>query len=232
MNQNEDKRLSVKKLFIENAAKVIARDGLENITIRKVAQDTGYNSATLYSYFDNLDHLIFLASLTHLTEYTDAIESYTAAVSDPLLKAMKVWECFIHFSFQNPKVYYALFFNKREKDLNRYLTEYKKIFRHDPLPTVVGVSSTSGIHDRSDKILAEAVAQKEIDPDHIPELNEMMMYIYQGLLSQMIYDPFLKREILEARFLKYMVRIFESYAALDVRTKIRSFQPKREVSEK
>lgn len=225
MSQKESKRLSIKKLFIETASKIIEQDGLENITIRKVAHITGYNSATLYSYFDNLDHLIFLASLTQLDEYTSAIQHYTKDVEDPILRAMKVWECFVHYSFQKPKIYHTLFFNKREKDLNRYLAEYKKIFMDNPLSTVFGISSGSGIHERSDKVLEEAVLLKEIDISDIPELNEMMMYIYQGLLSQIIYDPFIKADMLEQRFIRYMIRVFESYASPLIRNKIRSFQP-------
>jgi len=226
MNSKESKRLAVKKLFIETASDIINEKGIENITIRKVAQITEYNSATLYSYFDNLDHLIFLASLNQLKEYTGAIELYINEVNSPLLKAMKIWECFMHYSLKNPKIYHTLFFNKREKDLNRYLIEYKKIFSDNPLSSVFGIASPSGIHERSDYVLAEAVEKKEILAEDISELNEMMMYIYQGLLSQVIYDPFTKTDKLENRFFKYMIRIFESYGSPLVRNKIRNLKQK------
>lgn len=46
--------------FINAAVELIDENGIENVTIRGVAAKAGYNSATIYNYFENLDHLIFL----------------------------------------------------------------------------------------------------------------------------------------------------------------------------
>ncbi|MDX5609295.1 TetR/AcrR family transcriptional regulator, partial [Clostridioides difficile] len=43
--------------FIEAAQNIMENEGIENITLRKVADMAGYNSSTLYKYFKNLDHL-------------------------------------------------------------------------------------------------------------------------------------------------------------------------------
>ncbi len=46
--------------FIDATNEIIENEGIESVTIRKVANLAGYNSATIYNYFENLDHLIFL----------------------------------------------------------------------------------------------------------------------------------------------------------------------------
>lgn len=46
--------------FIDAANQIIENEGIESVTIRKVADIAGYNSATLYNYFNDLNHLLFL----------------------------------------------------------------------------------------------------------------------------------------------------------------------------
>ena len=48
------------KYFVDATAEIIEEEGLENVTIRKVADKAGYNSATIYNYFSEISHLLFL----------------------------------------------------------------------------------------------------------------------------------------------------------------------------
>ncbi|OQY42980.1 MAG: hypothetical protein B6227_00235 [Fusobacteriia bacterium 4572_74] len=47
---------------------IIKEEGVEKVSIRKIAKITGYNSVTLYTYFKNLDYLILLSSIKFLKE--------------------------------------------------------------------------------------------------------------------------------------------------------------------
>ena len=57
------------KYFVDATIEIIEKEGYEAVTIRKVADIAGYNSATLYNYFDNLEHLLFFASMRYLQDY-------------------------------------------------------------------------------------------------------------------------------------------------------------------
>ncbi len=46
-----------RKEYIIKANELIKRDGIENISIRKIARELGCSSASLYRYFANLDEL-------------------------------------------------------------------------------------------------------------------------------------------------------------------------------
>ena len=48
--------------FIEATEKLIRSDGVEGLSIRKIASEAGYNSATLYNYFEDLEHLVLFGS--------------------------------------------------------------------------------------------------------------------------------------------------------------------------
>lgn len=58
-----ERKLAIKKLFIDTTVTIIKEEGVEKVSIRKIAKITGYNSATLYTYFKNLDYLILLSSI-------------------------------------------------------------------------------------------------------------------------------------------------------------------------
>ena len=62
MDQSQKNRELQKKrtilYFIQAAEELIAEKGQDNITVREVANRAVYNIATLYNYFENINHLI------------------------------------------------------------------------------------------------------------------------------------------------------------------------------
>ena len=54
--------------FIIAAQQIIQEEGIKAVTIRKVAALAGYNSATIYNYFENLENLLFFASMKYLRD--------------------------------------------------------------------------------------------------------------------------------------------------------------------
>lgn len=57
---NFDKSYLVKKHFAETAMNMILANGVESISVRKVAREAGYAFATIYNHFKNLDELLWL----------------------------------------------------------------------------------------------------------------------------------------------------------------------------
>ena len=55
---SELKKKRIMNFFMDAAEKIARKDGIENLSIRNIADEAGYNSATLYNYFENLDQLI------------------------------------------------------------------------------------------------------------------------------------------------------------------------------
>ena len=48
----------VKKEFVDAAKNIILKDGVATVTVRKIAEATGYSYATIYHYFKDLDSLL------------------------------------------------------------------------------------------------------------------------------------------------------------------------------
>lgn len=76
MSRREFQRKRTMTFFIDAAREIIEDEGIKGITIRKVADKAGFNSATLYNYFENLDHLVFLAAMRYIKDYVHALPKY------------------------------------------------------------------------------------------------------------------------------------------------------------
>lgn len=57
MEEMNIKKKRVMMYFIEATQELILKEGLENLSIKKIAEKAGYNSATIYNYFENLEVL-------------------------------------------------------------------------------------------------------------------------------------------------------------------------------
>ena len=63
MAHMELKKKRMLTYFIKSAQDIMTAEGMQGITLRKVADGAGYNNATLYNYFDDLDHVVLYACL-------------------------------------------------------------------------------------------------------------------------------------------------------------------------
>lgn len=183
-------RRRIMKYFIEAAYEIMENEGMEMITIRKVSDIAGYNSATLYNYFDNLDHLIAFASLKYLKSYADNLPNYTSTAKNPLEKYLKIWECFCFYSFKNPILYHKIFFEEFGNSLNTSLREYYEIFPNELTKEEAAEFNEMMLHhniyDRTEASLEKCVREGYFSKDDIKSISEVSLLIYEGMLDRII----------------------------------------------
>lgn len=54
----QDRRTASRRRILSAAAKLVARDGVEALSLREVARKSGYSPAGLYAYFDGRDGIL------------------------------------------------------------------------------------------------------------------------------------------------------------------------------
>lgn len=175
--------------FIDAAAEIIKQEGISNITIRKVADKAGYNSATIYNYFEKLDHLVLFASMKYLKDYVLALPEFLKGTNNAIDRFLKIWECFCFYSFKDPEIYHSIFFSSLDKDLEDYIIEYYRLF-----PEELGTTSNStsamllkyNIYERGMTLVKECVNEGLIKKDDAEALNEMSTLIYEGILLKVL----------------------------------------------
>lgn len=172
--------------FIEATVQIIEEEGIENVTIRKVSDLAGYNSATIYNYFGELSHLIFYASLRILKKYTDALPAYMAQGRNPLEKYLLLWECFCHYSFHEPQIYHAIFSSDVGGGSKELMDEYYDQFPDDLSnlpPDLKPMVLEFNLTNRDRIAIEQCVQNGYIKAESAEHVQEMTKLIWQGMLT-------------------------------------------------
>lgn len=191
MTNKERQRKRMMLYFIDAADELIHEEGFEGVTLRNVADRAGYNSATIYNYFENLDHLIFYAAMRNIKDYSLALASYIVDSKNAMDRFLKVWECFCDYSFDMPEIYNAIFFPNLDKDLGHYVEEYHRLFPEELTSDESSVStmlSTANIYDRAMIIIVDCVNEGFIKSEDAHKLNDITLLIYEGMLNKVLKD--------------------------------------------
>lgn len=213
MDKKQIQRKRIMSYFIDSAAKIIDEEGIENITIRKVSDLAGYNSATLYNYFENLDHLVFLASMRFVKEYAFNLSSYVAGVENDIEKHIKIWKCFCDYSFRKPKIYHAIFFAKLDKHFDDYIHEYYSLYPEDIANHLNGLSTMllkHDIYERGKTTLRRCVDKGIMSEEDMIEINEMTILVYEGILNRLINNKINYNQAVD-KVMKYIYKILKAY---------------------
>ena len=189
MERKEQLRKRMMAKFIISADEIMQKEGFDKITIRNVAQLAGYNSATLYNYFDDLDHLLFYMSMRYLAEYSLKIERVAEHYKDPLERYLGIWSFFIDQSFEKPKMFYEIFFSPKYRNLlDVTMTDYYKLFPeewHVGMGLVKQMYSGKNIYVRNRVLLEDLLKAGYISDQDMNRINTGTIYAYQAVLNDL-----------------------------------------------
>ena len=177
------------KYFVDATAEIIEEEGIENVTIRKVADRAGYNSATIYNYFTEISHLIFFASMKFLKAYTDDVRNAIEKGKNPLERYILSWECFCKHSFLQPQIFHAVFIMDLGNHPEKLLADYYEIYPTDLISfpeELKPILFERNVSKRGRSILEIAANEGFIDEVDIDKVNEMTILIWQGMLTNLL----------------------------------------------
>lgn len=173
--------------FVEATAQIIKEEGIENVTIRKIADIAGYNSATIYNYFSEISHLVFFASLKFLKQY---FEEVAKLYKDKNLQAnekyIRLWELFCHHSFQSPHVFHAIFIADLGSHPDDLLKHYYSVYPSeiidfpDELKPIILVQNIS---KRGRGVLELVAKEGYMKEESIDYINELTLLVWQGMFT-------------------------------------------------
>jgi AcrR family transcriptional regulator len=211
MGRKEIQMKRMWKYFVDATAQIIEEEGIENVTIRKIADIAGYTSSTIYNYFEELSHLIFFASMRFMNPYIKEFSYYMSKSENSIEKYLLSWECFCKHSFNNPQIYHAIFNSDLGAKPEELLSHYFEVYQNDLTglsdeikPLIFEYSLTK----RSKVVLQKAVEEGYLDQDEIEEISNMTILIWRGMLTTFLnnrrdYTP----EEAVAETMKYVRKI-------------------------
>lgn len=95
-------------MILSSATDILSEEGLQGLTIRKIAQKIGYSSGTLYQVFANIDDLIVA---THILTF-QALHRHLGRVEigdDPEATLLALAKSYLQFATENENRWNAVF---------------------------------------------------------------------------------------------------------------------------
>jgi AcrR family transcriptional regulator len=215
LSKKELRRQRMMVYFINAAREIIDKEGIEALTIRKVADLAGYNSATIYNYFTNLDHLISYVAIRDLKEYYLSLEEYIKNAKNAYERFLMIWEKFCIHSYESPEIYRVVFFsNQSIADIFfDYYRFYPSEFGAHSKPTLAMLSEQN-IYARNKEILKPLVEEGFLNGSALDEVNDYIIALYRGILALIIDHKSSEKIDVEKEMkktIKYINKILESY---------------------
>lgn len=195
-SSKNQQRCRTKANFITAAIQIMQEDGLSALSIRKIAERAGYNSATLYYYFSNFEELCIFSCMSLVDEYAKTLPQYLAQASSSQENYLKLWECFCIFSFRHPEEFWLLFFKHLEdgEKITEYFKEYYRIFPEnwtDQVHEYEEILTSGDLYQREYLSLVKSLGSLagKISDEDIHRINEMNILIYRGMLAFIRENP-------------------------------------------
>lgn len=215
MTKKEIQRLRKMKYFIDAAEEIIENEGIDKITIRKVADVAGYNSATLYNYFESLDHLLFYTYMRYLKDYAYRLQTDLKQDENAVDQFLSIWRLFASESMKHPSIFYTLFFTEFSNDFNHAVKEYYSIYPENlgtPPEEVMPMLMERNIYERDYRALELCAKKGFLRYEDLREINEIIMLMYQGILVRLkdqkdYFDPDEATE----KLIKYINVVLNNY---------------------
>lgn len=168
--------------YIAKANEIIHREGIEAVTIRRIAKEMGCSTASLYRYFDSRDELLYYAELGEMNDYIrrlNAAEKHWRNVWDIYVG---VWYCYSMEAFRKPEAYNLLFFANR-------------VF-HEML-------QTADFMGRDFEMCRKCIRSNAIGYENAVSLNRMVCLLFKGYFKT-VCDDGIKEEEVNARVRQFI----------------------------
>ena len=183
---------NMKKRFVDVTYRILTEEGPEAVKIRRLARECGCTSTVIYRHFDNLSHLVALASIRIPNEYIRDFRNLTQdqeLAADPYRLNLRMWDCLAEHAFRsmrNMKIYEELFYGQYRNSLGDLIYEYYQLFFETENFEFDGYATRILFNDdmvqRDLVLLRRAAALGILSPGDAEILSRTESLVFHGLL--------------------------------------------------
>lgn len=131
-DRKEREKLEMRQLIIKTAMQLFTQNGIENVSMRAIAEKIEYSPGSLYSYFKDKGDIIH-AIHTEGFKKLYALQKTLDGFQNPVEKLAKMGELYMKFAMENKDYYDLMFiakgvgdkiFEKKEWDAGQRTYDY------------------------------------------------------------------------------------------------------------
>lgn len=192
--------------FVEATEKILKEEGVPGVTIRRIAAEAGYNSATLYNYFQDLDELILFGSVCFLRDYLLDLTRHLKPEMTSLERYRTIYQCFNERAFQDPEIFYNMFFGRYSAKLGHVIqVYYLDLFPEElqGLPADVREMVVRGTLVERDQVVMESLVKEGfVAAERAEDTLEIIVALHGSYIHRAcMLGSSLDRPLLEKQFL-------------------------------
>ncbi len=213
INKKDLQKQRTMRFFIDATKEIAEEEGINKISIRNVANRAGYNSATIYNYFENVDSLIAFAMIDSVTEYLHGFAHILSQDFNPIEALLLSWRIYAECSFENPGAYAYVFNSEYTQDALSKLESYFEIFpiNEDSVNQIV---TDKDMIKRNQMLYAPCFEQ-----GYFPKEKETYIidffYIIHGGFSNRLFNKDIDSSAAVPLFLDYLVEFIDNHLIRD-----------------
>lgn len=186
-----EKQKAIMATFIDVTSKIIREEGVGAVSIRNVASKAGYSSATMYLYFNDIQELIALSSITYMRDYITEIAKNMDSFDDPKEMYLYTWHEFCQRAFRYPAVFKALFFTDYSNNLDDIVKKYYSIFPQELdniSSTALSMLMAGNMSVRNMNILKHYTDNADFTKEQVDMINEMTVCFFRFCLDRALKE--------------------------------------------
>jgi AcrR family transcriptional regulator len=104
------KKQRIKTYFVDATSEIIRNEGVEKVSVRRVAETAGYSYATIYNYFTDLEDLLQEVKVIMVNELIENLQKKTEKYPNDLVGLKKMFRTYMEYFYENPNVFRFFFF--------------------------------------------------------------------------------------------------------------------------
>lgn len=209
--------------YIRIAGDILEEEGIDAVTIRKVAARAGCTSAVLYRHFENKGHLTMMACIKYFEPYICMLVENSKRKDISLIQMdLLNWKCFINEAFRNRPYYEFMLFGNQREELEECLYEYFQIFpknRKSFDAFTANIAFSCDLHKRAVFYLRSAVHTGMITWENAMLLARLAVAVFKGSFIEYAGMKLSEAEIRAASDEAYrlLYSLYEQYVEPGVR---------------
>lgn len=101
------KKDRVRSYFLDAAKEIILTEGAEGISVRRVAERSGYSYATIYNYYQDRDALLWDVKIALTGDLRDYMKKAQQSCGHPDMK--EIFRAYVSYYVENPNLFQFLY---------------------------------------------------------------------------------------------------------------------------
>ena len=183
------KKSRMSRYFIDAVITLSDDIPVDAITLRQVAAAAGYNSATLYNYFQNMNQLIAFTLIDRMSRIWIDASKLQGQLDGSLNHYLEQWLAQCRESFQHPQLFLYFFQLEEKSQIYQRIPDYFAVFpeiREQLSPGLLAQTEETDFARKNQNILLPCVTEGYFLLADVENLIAAADILFGGILLQIL----------------------------------------------